>query len=147
MGVPLINHTTEDVSGNFDARIYTSFGKILCPIVLLFSIFNTVIVVQFWVRANQKEWCIRRYLGYDLFALWQLLVKQLMKFMFFSMLLGLTLELIYVQMFYSIVLVQKNILLELAMIFFILAMLLLLLSFAAICETAKYTESIERTNL
>lgn len=147
LGISLIKHTTEGGSGNFDARIYTSFGKILCPIVLLFSIFNTVIVVQFWVRTNQKEWFIRRYLGYDLFELWRLLVKHLMKFMLFSMLLGLTLEIIYMQLFRSIVLIQKNIFLELIMIFFMLVIILLLLSVAAICETAKYTESIERTKL
>ena len=111
LGVSLIKYAAEDGSGNFDARIYTSFGKILCPIVLLFSIFNTVIVVQFWVRTNRKEWCIRRYLGYDLFVLWKLLVKQLMRFMLFSMFLGITLEIIYMQLFHSIVLIQKNILL------------------------------------
>ena len=145
--VSLVRYQSNIVSGNFDARIYTSFGKILCPIVLLFSVFNVVIVVQFWVRTNQKEWCIRRYLGYDLSALWWILVKQLMKLISFSILLGIMIELIYMQLFHSIVLIQKNIVLELMMLFVMLAALLLLLSIAAICETAKYTESIERANL
>lgn len=147
IGVSLVRYEASNVSENFDARIYTSFGKILCPIVLIFCVFNVVIVVQFWVRTNQKEWCIRRYLGYDLSALWWILVKQLLKLMSLSILLGIIIEIIYMQLFHSIVLIQKNILLELGILFAMLAVLLLLLSIAAICETAKYTESIERANL
>lgn len=147
LGISLSKHPSYGDSGNFDARIYTSFGKILCPIVLIFSVCNVVIVVRFWVRTNKKEWCIRRYLGYDLCALWWILVKQLMKLMFFSILLGIVIETIYLRLFHSIVLIQKNIIMQLVMLFAMLAVLLLLLSIAAICETAKYTESIERTNL